>query len=368
MTKSSISARQSRLSRELATRRLDALVVACPPNIFYLTGFQGSAGVAVFGLESCNLWVDPRYTLAARDSAVGVEVIEKRSDLLASAGKRLLGDRKGRAGRSLRVGYDEAAMTCAEFARLRKAAPSGIEWVSAGGLVEDLRIVKDAGEIALIREAARITVESLREVLPLINPGVRENDLAAEIEYRMKRKGAEGPAFETIVASGPRSAWPHARPTSKCLQQGELVIFDLGAILGGYAADMTRTFFLGKPPLKIRRLFNAVKEAQAEGLRASVAGKTSGQVDAAVRRSLAGRRLDSYFTHSTGHGVGVEIHERPRLARKGKIRLAAGCVVTIEPGVYIEGLGGVRIEDTVLVSGAAPEILTPASKDNWIIG
>jgi Xaa-Pro aminopeptidase len=227
--------------------------------------------------------------------------------------------------------------------------------------------VKDATEIAQISKAGSITRGAFEEILALVRPGVREWDLAAEIEYRMRRRGAEGAAFETIVASGPRGAIPHARPSSKLLQENELVIFDLGAILGGYAADMTRTLFLGKPNRQIRGYYSAVLGAQERAMGRVRAGTSAGTVDATARRALGRRSLGRYFTHSTGHGVGLEVHEKPRLGRGEKDRLKSGCVVTVEPGIYMEGLGGIRIEDTVLVGPERPEILTPASKSDWCI-
>jgi Xaa-Pro aminopeptidase len=234
-------------------------------------------------------------------------------------------------------------------------------------LIEDLRVVKDRGEIEAIRSAGKITAEVFEELLPLIRPGAIERDLAAEIEYRMRKKGAEGAAFETIVVSGTRSAHPHARPSSKPLQESELVIFDLGAILGGYAADMTRTVFLGEPTPRVRNIYSIVLKAQAEGIRSVTSTARAGDIDCAARRLLAKHRLARYFTHSTGHGVGLEIHERPRLGKGETVPLRAGSVVTVEPGVYLEGFGGIRIEDTVLVGPGGPEVLTPASKENWVI-
>ncbi len=354
--------RQERLLQAMVQKRLNFLVAAKPANIFYLTGFRGSAGVVAIGEGEGTLWVDPRYDLQAREEAVGLRVVVKRSHLLDAAAEHL-----ARHGRGARAGYDESSLTCEGFARLKALTKGKVRWTEAAGMVEALRETKDEEEIASIRAASALTVEALSQTLPLVRPGVSELGLAAEIEYRMKRGGADGPAFETIVASGPRSAWPHARPSSKPLQAGELVIFDLGAILGGYAADMTRTVFLGSPSRRIRQLYAAAEEAQAEGVAAARAGERAGAVDAAARGSLKRRGLDKFFTHSTGHGVGIEIHEQPRLAKGVAARLPYHSVVTVEPGVYIEGLGGVRIEDTVLVSEGFPEILTPAGKDEWII-
>jgi Xaa-Pro aminopeptidase len=356
-----IAPRQERLRDLLERHGLPFLIVSNPTNIFYLTGFRGSAGVAVFGLREGSLWVDPRYTFQAREQARGVAVTEERGVLLKAVAAWL------KRKRARRVGYEDAHLTCATYRELANWLPGRGRLVRAPTLIEDLRYVKDSAEIRCIREACRVTAAVYREVVRHAKPGVHESDLAAEIEYRMRRKGAEGPAFETIVASGPRSAFPHARPSSKLLRKNELVILDLGAILGGYAADLTRTVYLGKPPRRIRGLYDAVRQAQQRAVESLRAGTLAGDVDAATRRILARRGLERYFTHSTGHGVGLEIHERPRLGRGEKSRLEPGCVVTAEPGVYIQGLGGIRIEDTVLVGAEGPEILTPVSKDDWFV-
>jgi Xaa-Pro aminopeptidase len=352
-------ARCQRLRTQFERKKIAALLVTSLPNIYYLTGFRGSAGVALVGPSESILWVDPRYTLQATEQAVGVEVIEAKGGLLKEAAGWI---RKKRLGS---VGYDDAVFTCREFARLEQAGGSRRRWIHAGGMVEDLRMVKDSGEVGWIKKAGKLTAQVFEEVRGKIRPGTRESDLAAEIEYRMKRKGAEGAAFETIVVSGQRSAWPHARPSAKLLKENDLVIVDLGAILGGYAADMTRTLFLGRPPARVRTLYNKVREAQERAIQVARAGRLTSAVDAAARRVLERRKLEQYFTHSTGHGVGLEIHEMPRVSRGERGPLYAGYVITVEPGVYLEGFGGVRIEDTVLVTDGRPEILTPATKDTW---
>jgi len=355
------AARQERLRAQLDTRKLSCLLVSNPLNIFYLTGFRGSAGIAILGDSDAVLWVDPRYTLQAHEQARDVTVLEERAELLKAVG-RWLGRKRPRV-----VGYDDSYLTCAAFRRLRDYVSRGIRLKPAGGLVEGLRRVKDSLEIAQIRQAGHLTAAVFQEIRPQIRPGVRESDLAAEIEYRMRRAGADGAAFETIVASGVRSAWPHARASSKLLKKSELVILDLGAILNAYAADMTRTIHLGDPPRRVRSLYNAVLEAQRRAVEAVQAGERTCDVDRAARRVLRHSRLERFFTHSAGHGVGLEIHESPRVARGDKYRLEPGCVITVEPGVYLEGFGGIRIEDTVLVGEGQQEILTPAPKDNWFI-
>jgi Xaa-Pro aminopeptidase len=194
-----------------------------------------------------------------------------------------------------------------------------------------------------------------------------ENDAAAELEYRMRRLGAEGPAFETIVAAGARAALPHARPGPAKLEAGQPVLVDMGACLGGYMSDMTRMAHFGPPPRRFAELYGAVLEAQQAALEAVRAGVPARRVDAAARKALKGRGLDRYFTHSTGHGVGLEIHEGPRLGARSEEMLEAGMVVTVEPGIYLAGQAGIRIEDTVLVTQAGAEILTPVSKEIMVL-
>ena len=317
--------------------------------------------MAAIGLRGIFLWVDPRYILQAREQAQGVKVMEAKGPLLEAVARWL-----ARSGLR-RAGFEESHLTYASFREFERRLSRSVRLKPAGGLVEELRYVKDQDEVECMRDAGRLTATVFDEVIRHVRPGVRESDLAADIEHRMKREGAEGAAFETMVASGPRSAMPHARPSPKLLRKSELVIFDLGAILRGYAADMTRTVFLGEPSRRIRRLYAAVREAQERASEAIRAGVRADEVDVSARSVLARKGLARYFTHSTGHGVGLEIHERPRLARGEKPRLEAGCVVTVEPGVYLEGFGGIRIEDTILVGAEGPEILTPASKDVWCI-
>ena len=322
----------------------------------------------LFGREESRLWVDPRYTLQAQMEGKGVEVIEERGRLLKAAAAYLRKARHAREGKARAVGLEEGRLTWAAFEELRRETQGRVRFKPAGGLLEELRSIKDSCEIEHIRRASQISCEAFEGILDLIQPGVSEADLANELEYRMRRNGAEGAAFETIVASGPRGAWPHARASAKPLETGELVIFDFGAIVAGYAADVTRTVFVGRPDRKARRLYKAVLGAQEAALEALRAGVPGSEPDRAARRFLSHLRLDRFFTHSTGHGVGLDVHELPRLAKGEKTRLRIGQVLTVEPGIYIRNLGGIRIEDTVLIGEHGPEVLTPASKENWVVG
>jgi Xaa-Pro aminopeptidase len=222
---------------------------------------------------------------------------------------------------------------------------------------------KEPAEIAVMRKAALLAGEVLEGALGLLKPGVREIEVAAEIEYQMRKRGATGPSFPSIVAFGERSALPHARPTARRLGKNELVVLDLGVILGHYCSDMTRTVYAGRAPERVRRWYAAILEAEQGAIAAVRAGATCGEVDAAARSILAGHRLGRYFVHSTGHGLGLEVHEEPRVARGQKHQLEPGNVITIEPGVYVPGVGGIRIEDDVAVHADRSEVLTRIPRD-----
>jgi Xaa-Pro aminopeptidase len=345
------------LQRRLAAERLDCFVVTHLPNIFYLCGFTGSAGALVVSPAGATLLTDSRYTIQAREEIRGAAARIVRGSQNAAIGEETRGRGKTRAG------FESAHLTVAQHAHLARAAGQKVEWVGLPGAVEQLRMVKDPEELVRMRAAARLVSEVFEELVPLAKPGVREIDLAAEADFRMRRKGASGPAFDTIVASGKRAALPHAHPSSKPLGKNELVVFDLGAILAGYCSDLTRTVFLGRAPARIRTWYRAVLEAQEAAREALRAGVSAGSVDAAARRILRRYGLERRFIHSTGHGLGIEVHEAPRLGRNEKARITAGNVVTLEPGVYVEGIGGIRVEDDVLVLAKGTEVLTTVNRD-----
>jgi Xaa-Pro aminopeptidase len=350
--------RIGRLRLSFSALKADALLVTHLPNIRYLCGFTGSAGLLLVDSARATLFTDSRYTFQAREEVTGARVQIASGGLLAAAGKVLKRHR-----RLARLALAPSQLSVAQLDALQTAIGKRIRWVKAPNAVEQLRAVKDESELAAIRDAAVLIGNVFQQTVPKIHPGISELDLSAEIEYAMKREGALGPSFETIVAAGPRSAWAHARPTSKPLAKNELVVLDQGAILRGYCSDMTRTVFLGRPSEKVRDMYSAVLEAQAAAKSAIRPGVTAGDVDAAARKVLKARRLDRYFTHSTGHGLGIEVHEIPRLGRGDNTVLQQGMVLTVEPGVYIEGLGGVRIEDDVVVTSNGAVDLTTAPRE-----
>ncbi len=332
-------------------------MVTHPANWYYLTGFTGESGALVVTTSGSKLLTDGRFTVQAREEARGIKVELQKGALYPALGELLR--REG----IRRFGFDPGQLTVTQWKTVRKAAGAHCKGVGAAGLVEGLRKRKDAGELAQMRKAAILVGEVLESAMKMIRPGIRERDIGAEIEYRMRKRGATGPSFETIVASGWRAAFPHARPTDKLLRKNELVVLDLGVILGHYCSDMTRTVYLGRAPKRVRTWYNAVQEAQAAGIASVKAGVTCGDVDAATRDVLQKSGLETYFVHSTGHGLGLEVHEEPRVARGQTVRLEPGNVITIEPGIYVEGVGGIRIEDDVAVHAGGNEVFTRVKRD-----
>lgn len=303
-----------------------------------------------------HFFTDPRYATVAAATITGKVHVLKGPLILGVAA---LIKRK----RIKKIGFEPAWLPVDKFEQLKSALPAWASLHPAGSIVEDLRAVKSPDEIAKIRRSVQSNSEAFRRVLRRVRPRQSEQEIAAELEYQMRVLGAEKPAFETIVAAGPASALPHAQPTAHRLEGNELLLIDMGAVLDGYNSDMTRVAYLGEPPKRVRDLYRAVLEAQLAGIDAVRPGVTAGKVDSAARNVLKGHGLEREFVHSTGHGLGLEIHEAPRLGKKEKTRLRAGMVITIEPGAYIEGFGGVRIEDTVLVTESGCEVLTPTTKE-----
>jgi Xaa-Pro aminopeptidase len=348
--------RRQALKRRMAEERLDAFVVSFGPNVRYLTGFTGSNGLLVMFPGRAVFFTDPRYRIqAAQEVECPVQVatgpmLPRVAALLCRA-------------KSRRIGFEKSRTTVEAFETLNVALPMRSSLEPVSGLIERQRMVKSASEIAAIRRSVELNSRAFEQTARHIRPGMRESELAAELDYRSRRLGAEAPAFETIVAAGTRTALPHARPTAAKLPSNGMVLVDMGAMLAGYASDMTRMLFLGKPAPRAKRMYAAVLEAQLAAIAAVRPGVKAQAVDRAARRVLARHNFDRAFVHSTGHGLGLEIHEPPRVGKKENTPLQPGMVITIEPGVYFEDYGGIRIEDTVVVTANGCDVLTPTSKD-----
>jgi len=352
--------RQKKLREYLLTSRFDALLISHLPNVRYLCGFTGSAGFLLVEQSGSVFFTDVRYDTQAREEVKGVKVVIARKALLSAVGEWIAGRRK--RSRGWTIGVEADHLTVGDRKRLNDLLPSRVHLKNASATVERLRMVKDRDELGRIRAAVQLGATLFDRALEVIRPGVRETDVAADMEYAARRAGAEEMSFPTIIASGARSALPHGRASSQAIAGG-FVVCDFGVILAGYCSDQTRTVWVGNVPQEARQVYDAVRQAQEAAIDAVRPGATVGEVDAAARTVLRKAGLARHFTHSTGHGVGLEIHEAPKVADGQKEVLQPGMVITIEPGVYFPGKWGVRIEDMVAVTVGGCEVLTPTSKD-----
>jgi Xaa-Pro aminopeptidase len=356
-------ARQGRLQERLAATGLDALLVSHLPNIRYLCGFTGSAGLLLVEEAGSAFFTDVRYDTQGREEVKGAKVIIARKALWNALGERVAARRKRSRSKGWTIGIEAEHLTVAERKRLADLVPSGVRLQNAAALVERARMIKEDAELDLIRAAVRVGATLFDRALEVLRPGTKETEVAAEMEYAARRAGAQEMSFPTIIASGARSALPHGRATDQVVASGGFVVCDFGVILAGYCSDQTRTVWVGAVPEEARKAYESVREAQEAAIATVRPGVSTGEVDAAARKVLRKAGLGRYFTHSTGHGVGLEIHEAPRVAAGQKEVLKPGMVITIEPGVYFRGKWGVRIEDMVAVREGGCEVLTPTSKD-----
>ena len=353
--------RQKKLWEHLAITRFDGVLISHLPNIRYLCGFTGSAGFLLVEEGGNVFFTDVRYDTQAREEVKGAKVVIARKALLSAVGEWMATRRKRPRARA--IGIETEHLTVAEKKRLTDQLPSGFTLRNARAMVERARMVKDEDELGRIRTAVQLGATLFTRALEVIRPGAKESEVAAEMEYAARLAGAEAMSFSTIIASGARSALPHGRASDRPIAAGGFVVCDFGVILAGYCSDQTRTVWVGAVPEEARRAYEAVKEAQQAGIDAVRPGVPVGEVDAATRKVLQKAGFGRYFTHSTGHGVGLEIHEAPRVAARERELLQPGMVITIEPGVYFPGKWGVRIEDMVAVTAYGCDVLTPTSKD-----
>ncbi|HHX77295.1 MAG TPA: aminopeptidase P family protein [Firmicutes bacterium] len=349
--------RIQRLRHLLTAQNIDALLVLNRINYTYLTGFTGTRGYLLVTLDDSTLFTDFRYTEQAASEMDESTVVRELGldwlDILAAAIKE-----KGVET----LGFEKEHLTYAMYQSLaEKLTP--VKLVPLDNPVGSLRVIKDEREIALIREAVALADRAFSYILSVIRPGIRENDIALELEYFMRREGASGKSFDFIVASGTRGAMPHGVASDKIVETGDLITMDFGCIFQGYCSDMTRTVCLGKPSADQEELYSLVAEALKVGTAYLKPGVIAQEVDREVRNYLAAKNKLQYFGHGLGHGLGLEVHEPPRLAPGSGEELLRGMVVTVEPGLYIKGFGGVRIEDVVVCHEHDIEILTQSGRE-----
>jgi Xaa-Pro aminopeptidase len=356
--------RADRLADVVAERGLDALLVTGLVNVRWLTGFTGSSALALVGAGPDGVRVfltDFRYLTQSAEQVPEAWAKDIAQELLPAIGERLP------EGDGLRLGFDDAGLSVRDHAKLAKSLREGVELVAAGGAVEDLRAIKDETELQAIRAAARLADSALEEVLGRGLAGRTERDVALDLELTIRRLGAQAVSFPPIVAGGAHGALPHAEPRDATIEPGVLVVVDWGARLDGYASDCTRTFATGELDPRDAKVYELVRHAQEEALAAVRPGPTGREVDAVAREIIDAAGHAEHFGHGLGHGVGLEVHEGPRLTKRSDDRLAAGQVVTVEPGVYVPGAAGVRIEDLVAVTEDGHDVLSSLPKELRVI-
>lgn len=338
---------------------LDGMLLTSQYNLRYLTNFTGTAGLAVISMDDAVFITDFRYVEQAGEQAQGYTIVQHEGNVIREIASQVskLGIKK--------LGFEEEFVTYKGFHDYEKEIRA--ELVPVSGLVEKLRMIKDQAEIDIIKEAAQIVDDAFEHILTYIRPGVSELDVSNELEFFMRKRGATSSAFDTIVASGERSALPHGVASEKRIEQGDFVTLDYGAYYKGYCSDTTRTIAVGEPSDKLKEIYAIVLEAQQRGVAQIKQGMTGKEADAITRDYIHSKGYGEFFGHSTGHGLGLEVHEGPTLSIRSVDTLQPGMVVTIEPGVYLSGVGGVRIEDDVLITKEGNEVLTHAPKELIIV-
>jgi Xaa-Pro aminopeptidase len=355
-----ISSRLQQLRSQFDRLHIDAFLVTFQPHVLYLSGFSGSSGLALITNRSCCLVTDGRYAQQVRKQTKGWKIFITQDTLFKEA-------KRQRLFRSeMRVGFDGNTLMFAEYKQLKKTFPK-VKFLPKVDCIERISIIKDDEEIEKIKKAVAVTDRVFSEILGIIKPGMNELDVAAEISFRQRKHGSESDAFESIVASGERGALPHARPTAKKLRKGELVTLDFGCTVEGYHSDLTRTIALGKPKPEAKKIYNFVLQAQLRAIEAAKCGMKAKDLDAVARDYITRQGYGKYFRHSLGHGLGLQIHEQPRISAQSRAVLQVGNVITIEPGIYIPSFGGVRIEDDIVITEGHCEVLNHSPKEFIIL-
>lgn len=348
--------RITEMRKQVTAENLDGLIVTDVNAVRYLTGFTGSSGLLFISSGKAHFFTDSRYTIQARKQVKGAKIHQAKGPLYEA-----LADIPGIRTKNLLYGFDGEVVTVAERKRLQGILPEA-QLVAADSLMAALGWVKEKEEIDSIKKAVEISDIAFERILNLVAPGVRERELAAELEYQMIMLGSEKRAFETIVASGFRSAMPHGVASPKKIKKGEFVTFDFGATVDGYVSDITRTVVVGKATPRQKKVYDIVLRSQKAGIRKVRAGVSGVAVDAACRNIIKKAGYGKNFGHGTGHGIGFLVHTGPRVSPLSKDKLKINNVITVEPGIYIDGWGGVRIEDDIVVTRSGGKVLNKAEK------
>ncbi|MBL1227844.1 aminopeptidase P family protein [Enterococcus sp. BWB1-3] len=352
-------ARVNKLRQEMKKNNIAAFLVTSKYNLRYLTNFTGTTGLAVVTLDKAFFITDFRYTEQAAEQAQGFEIVKNTGsifdEVMELAEKEELSN----------LAFEETHVSFAEYSVLEEIL--SCELIPVAGMIEALREVKDEDEIAMIQQACNIADSAYEHILKVIKPGMTEIEVANQMDFYMRSLGASGVSFDTIVASGVRSAMPHGVASDKLIEKGDLITLDFGCYYQGYVSDMTRTFAIGEPDPKLKEIYEIVLEAQLKVLEEAKPGLTGFQLDAVARNHIASYGYEEAFGHSTGHGIGLEIHEGPNVSFKADVQFTVGNVITDEPGIYIPGLGGVRIEDDLLITPEGNRVLTHSPKELIIL-
>ena len=334
--------RVEKLQAKLKEQNLDALMVTNPFNLRYVSHFTGTAGLAVLTQEKAFFITDFRYTEQANEQAKGFEIIRNIGSIYEEVAKLV------KSENIERLGFEQDGISYATFTNLEKMIEC--ELVPVSGFIESLREIKDQEEIDVIQQAIKITEAAYQYILKEVKPGMTELEVANKLDFFMREQGASSVSFDTIVASGVRSALPHGVASDKVIEHGDMITIDFGCYYNGYVSDMTRTFALGDPGEKLKEVYEIVREAHARVNSAVKAGMTGAEVDAIARDYITEKGYGEAFGHSTGHGIGLEVHEGPSISFKNDKKLVPGNAITNEPGIYLPGIGGVRIEDDLLIT------------------
>lgn len=353
-----LDARLTALRESMSARRLDALLVTNIDNIFYLSGFAGSTAVLLVTADKCCILVDPRYTIQARAECALAEVREYSGKTGTAAAAELVSELSPKS-----LGYEAAHVSVTTYRELRKLVGRSTGLRATDSLVETLRMVKDAEEIRTIQTASGMADATFDSVIREIRPGMTEREVAALVDITMRRMGADESAFPTIAAAGPNAAKPHATPSDNVVERGHMLKLDFGARYKRYSSDLTRTIFVGKPNAQYRKVYAAALDAQLAAIDAIRPGVLGADVDAVARDLIASKGYGDSFTHGLGHMIGIAVHDGPAFSSTSKVILKPGMVASVEPGIYIQDWGGVRIEDDILVTDSGAEVLTRAPKE-----